>query len=329
MTISPPRPAHANRPPIAIDRPAVILLLMKLLILGGSGFLSGTIARRALALGWEVHCLTRGRRPLPTGVHPVVADRQDIPAATAALNAASDHWDAVIDCIAYNPAEIRQDLQWFTGRCGRFVFISTDFVYDPDRRRFPQPIDSPLLSDDTYGGNKSRCEQILRDSAGLDWTIFRPCHIYGPGSLLGCLPRHGRDEKLIDRLRQRQPLTLIGGGHFLQQPIFAPDLASLILAACANPRSIRQTYPAAGPQIAESVHYYHILADALRVPLEIIDLPVGEYLNSNPLDRPFLCHRIYDLSPLSEHGLPTPATPLEEGLNLHLRWILNPAGTPL
>jgi len=296
---------------------------MRLLLLGGSGFFSGTIARMALEQGWEVDGLTRGRRPMPDGVRPIPADRHDIPAATAALNAAADSWDVVVDCIAFTAAEMEQDLRWFTGRAGRFIFISTDFVYDPAQRRFPQPVDSPLMNDDSYGGNKARCEKLLRQSTGLPWTIFRPCHIYGPGSQLGCLPRHARDDQLIARLRRGEPLTLVGGGHFLQQPIFAADLARLVLAAALNVRSIRQTYPAAGAEMAESRHYYQLLADELNVPLHIQEIPVVEHLRLNPADRPFLCHRIYDLSTLADHHLPLPATPLSRGLNLHLGWLLN------
>ncbi|SVE24981.1 uncharacterized protein METZ01_LOCUS477835, partial [marine metagenome] len=32
-----------------------------LLIVGGSGFVSGTVARRAVASGWRVWAVTRGR----------------------------------------------------------------------------------------------------------------------------------------------------------------------------------------------------------------------------------------------------------------------------
>ena len=44
-----------------------------LLIVGGSGFVSGTVARRAVAAGWRVWVVTRGRQPLPDGVVAVVA----------------------------------------------------------------------------------------------------------------------------------------------------------------------------------------------------------------------------------------------------------------
>ena len=47
-----------------------------LLIVGGSGFVSGTVARRAVASGWRVWAVTRGRLPMPDGVIAIVADRE-------------------------------------------------------------------------------------------------------------------------------------------------------------------------------------------------------------------------------------------------------------
>lgn len=44
---------------------------MKILILGGSGGLSGTLARMALKQGNEVWTVTGGKRSLLEGVHPI------------------------------------------------------------------------------------------------------------------------------------------------------------------------------------------------------------------------------------------------------------------
>ena len=46
----------------------------KALIIGGSGGLSGRLATMAQA-EYDVWVLTRGKRPLPDGVHPLTADR--------------------------------------------------------------------------------------------------------------------------------------------------------------------------------------------------------------------------------------------------------------
>jgi nucleoside-diphosphate-sugar epimerase len=158
---------------------------------GGSGFVSGTLARTALALGHEVWAVTRGQRPPLPGVRALCADRKDPAAFQAAVEAAGVRWDFAVDCIGYEVEDAKQDLSVIAPRTGHLVFISTDFVFDPGRRRFPQPFDHPApLTDDTSGGKKRLCELAL--FAGIPestrWTVFRPCPIYGPGSNLGCRP---------------------------------------------------------------------------------------------------------------------------------------------
>lgn len=296
----------------------------KILIIGGSGFLSGTLARACLEAGHRTWAITRGARPLPAGIIGLRADRHDAKAFEAAVAQTGEHWDLVVDCIGFDPADARQDLAVFRQRANHLVFISTDFVYDPPRRSFPQRLDAPCLMNETYGGKKRRCELELIDAdpGPMRWTILRPCHIYGPGSLLGCLPDHGRDPKLIDRLRAGEALRLAGGGHFLQQPVFAPDLARLILAIGGHPEAHGWTYPAAGPDIVESRRYYQIIADILGVELRVEELKVSDYLRDQPQSAPHLCHRVYDLTALQNDGLPLPATPLVEGLAQHVRSLL-------
>jgi nucleoside-diphosphate-sugar epimerase len=296
-----------------------------LLVVGGSGFVSGTMARRAVAAGWRVWVLTRGQRPLPEGVLPIVADRKDTSAFETAITAAMQaarihHFDLVADCIGYDPDDALQDVAVFRERAKQLVFVSTDFVFDPAHRQFPQgEVTEQYLVDslpDSYGGKKRLCEQILLngETGDMAWTVVRPCHIYGPGSLLGCLPTHGRDKQLLERLRAEEPLRLVGGGHFLQQPILAQDLTDLMLGLKGRTDLHQRIFQAAGPDIVESVTYYRIIADILAVELRVEEIAVGEFLSQNPASAPFLCHRIYDLASLQQAALPTPATPLATGL---------------
>lgn len=294
---------------------------IRLLIIGGSGFVSGTLARAAVEHGHQVAAITRGLRPLPPGVLALVADRKVPGALAQAVADSGAEWDMVVDCIGYEPEDARQDVAVFAGRCGHLVFISTDFVYDPAKRAFPQPFDNPYFIPNGYGGKKRLCELELEqgDLRGSQWTVFRPCHIYGPGSQLGCLPLHGRDPELISRMRAREALKLVGGGHFLQQPIFARDLAGLILSSHGNALCHRGVFCSAGPDIIESRRYYEIIADCLGVALRVEELPVAETLRQQPDLAPFACHRIYDLSPLRLAGLRVPNTPIVEGLEEHVR----------
>lgn len=297
---------------------------MKVLIVGGSGFLSGTVARAAREAGHAAWVVTRGRRPLPEGMRAVIADRDAGDALERAVAATGERWDLVIDCIGFTADHARQDLAAFTGRAGQLVFVSTDFVLDPTDRS--GAVDETYDRFDThsaYGRGKREAELALLGGGGaLPVTIVRPCHIYGPGSRLGCLPRHGRDPELIQRLRAGETLRLVGGGAYQQQPIFAPDLAEVLLSVAGNARAHGQVYFAAGPDVVPSREYYALVAEALGVSLRVEPVDAGEHLREKPGDRSFLCDRVYDLSKLRRDGLHVPATPLRDGLGVHVASLL-------
>lgn len=295
---------------------------LDILLIGGSGFVSGTLARRALAAGHRVWAVTRGQRPLPEGVVPLVADRRVPGALEEAVARAALTWDLAVDCIGYDPQDARQDVEAVGTRAGHLVFISTDFVYEPGQRHFPQPEAGAAYVTEGYGGKKRQCEEVLAASQALRWTVLRPCHIYGPGSLLGCLPRHGRDPGLLERLREGQELALVGGGYFLQQPILAADLADLVLSLAGNAASYGGIFNAAGPQIVESRRYYGIIADILGVELCVKEVPVDQHLAAEPGSAPFLCHRVYALDRLEQSGASIPATSLESGLRQQVEALL-------
>jgi nucleoside-diphosphate-sugar epimerase len=287
-----------------------------LLILGGSGFVSGTLARRAVDAGFAVSIVTRGKRPLPHNVTSIVVDRREREAFAQQMAMLNREWDLVVDTIGYEPEDARQDIACFRMRARQLIFISSDFVFDPSRRRFPQPEEGEFLQDGSYGAKKRLCELEFEqaDCGSLAWTVVRPCHIYGPGSQLGCLPMHGRDPNLIAKLRSGQPLELVGGGYFLQQPIFAQDLADLILSIYEKSACRNQIYNSVGPEIVESRTYYQIIADILQAQLRITEVPVDSYYAAHPEAASFLCHRIYDMQKLRSSGALVPSTPLAQGL---------------
>ncbi len=298
---------------------------MNILLIGGSGFVSGTLADVALNAGHSVWAVTRGQRALAEGVRPIKADRRERAAFADAIVATDQSWDLVVDCIGYEVADAEQDVAVFRERARQLVFISTDFVYDPGHRVFPQAEETDYYLSDGYGGKKRACERALQqsDTGDMAWTVVRPCHIYGPGSLLGCLPLHGRDPELIEKLRRGETLTLIGGGHFLQQPIYAADLARTILSCAGNGNSHGQIYVTAGPDIVESKKFYQIIGEILGVAIKFEELPVQQFLAEQPDRASFCCHRIYDMSKLRAHGLYVPATPLVEGLRTHVESMIS------
>ena len=300
--------------------------IRSILVLGGSGFLSGAVARLARERCDDVTVLTRGQRPVPDGVAQLVADRNDAEGFHAAIVGADRSWDLVVDVICFSGEHALQDVAHFRDRARRLVLISTDFVYSPSRRRLfmsPEADDPTDYTDAGYGGGKRAAELVLQtaDTGDMAWTVLRPGHIFGPGSQLGCLPHHARDPNLLAHLRAGEPIRLVGGGHFIQHPIYVQDLADIILRAAASGVARDRIYNVAGPAAIESWRYYQIVADILGVPLEIEETPVAAYLAEHPDRAPFLCHRLYDTSSLHRDGL-APTTPIATALEHHVASLL-------
>jgi len=162
---------------------------MKLLILGGTAWLGGEIARSAVDSGHEVTCVARGTA-IPAGAHLVIADRDD---DDALHEVARSHWDAVID-VARQPGHVRRAVRDLAASADRYIFVSTGNVYasqaqvgaDEDAQRL-----APLASDsyddpEDYGAAKVAGEQAVLEGFGPERSmIARSGLIGGPGDTSG------------------------------------------------------------------------------------------------------------------------------------------------
>jgi nucleoside-diphosphate-sugar epimerase len=294
---------------------------MKLLVLGGSGFVGSALVGTAVAAGHVVTVLTRGSRPLPGGVSELVGDRTDHRVMVECFDRAGDSWDIVVDCIGYTAQDTQQDVDLFAQRAGHLVFVSSDAVLDLESPLFPKGEECGFGQTE-YGSSKRAAEVILEEAetGRMRWTILRPTHVYGPGSWLGCQPWHLRDPSLIDRLERGESLRLIGGGRFLQQPIAVNDLALLILSCAGNAAVHRKAVLAAGPDTIEARGYYQVVAEALGVALSVEEVPVSEFVGEHPELAFVAAHRAYgDVgASLLKLGLHVPQTRLRAGLLGHV-----------
>jgi nucleoside-diphosphate-sugar epimerase len=296
---------------------------MKLLIIGGTGFLSSALVEESLAAGHEVTIVTRGRRSSApaSGVQQIVADRSDLPAFRSAVQ--GQEFDAVLDAICFTPEQARQDVECFAGRAGRLVMISTDFVYSV-RGPLPIPIPETALREapTEYGRNKAAAEDVLLGASGdLAASVLRPPHIVGAGGLLGTGSLQGRDPALPARLRRGEPIILLEGGALLIQPADRRDIARACLAVLAAPATIGRAYNIAGPDAVTTRRYYEIVAEALGVPLTVASLPSDVYLGAFPNNAPFARHRAYALEALAHDADFRPTISLESSLQETLAWL--------
>lgn len=151
------------------------------LILGGTGWLSGRIARRMLTNGATVMCLARGGRPSPEGASLVLADRDD-PAAYDTVSGRD--WDHVID-ISSTARHVEAAVDALGTRAARWTYVSSMSVYSDDATVGADetaPVHAPAEPGDEYeyGAQKVAAENAVR-ALGERSLIVRPGLIVGDG----------------------------------------------------------------------------------------------------------------------------------------------------
>ena len=158
---------------------------MKLLVLGGTRFLSQEVAAQAVTRGWDVTCACRGQSgPVPDGATHLPWDR-----AEAVPDAVTDGgWDAVVD-VTRLPSQARSAVA--ATAYAHWVFVSTISVYADNSSPAMEPLVEPVTDDvdlavdpEAYGGMKVACEQAVRSVASSS-VVARPGLIVGPGDPTG------------------------------------------------------------------------------------------------------------------------------------------------
>lgn len=199
---------------------------MRLLVLGGTRFLSREIATRAVARGWEVTCACRGESgTVPDGATHLRWDRGD----DAPDDLSDGGWDAVVD-VARLPSHVRRavaavpDAHW--------VFVSTVNVYADNGSPAMEPLVEPVTEDvdlatdpEAYGAMKVACESIVRAGAASSMVV-RPGLIAGPGDPTG------RFGYWPARLARGGEVLAPGTPDDVVQVIDVRDLAEWVLDAC-------------------------------------------------------------------------------------------------
>ncbi len=169
---------------------------MRLLILGGSGFIGSHQVRYALSRGHAVTIFNRGKThpgALPVGIEQLLGDRH------GALNALKGRrWDVVIDNPTTLPVWVRDVAAILKGNVDRYIFISTISVYADnskpgadetgavERYTGTDPMrETPETLKDSkgalYGPLKALSEQEAQKQFPGQALVIRPGLIVGPG----------------------------------------------------------------------------------------------------------------------------------------------------
>jgi len=272
------------------------VLEMKILFIGGTGNISSSASRLALAAGHDLWLLNRGLRStvLP-GAHSLPGDVKD-PASL--LLALGEHtFDVVVNWIAFTPEDIERDVSLFSGRTGHYVFISSASIYE-------KPVRHPVITEATplhnpfwvYSQKKIQCEELLQrawkeDSFPL--TIVRPSHTY---DTIWPVMIGGGDFTYADRIRRGAPIIVHGDGTSLWAVTHAEDFAVGFLGLLGHPDALGRAFHITSDERLTWNRIYQTIGEALGKEPIMVHIPSDWLAHREPsLRGPLLGDKMYSV----------------------------------
>ncbi len=215
---------------------------MRILVLGGTGFIGPHLVRFALERGHTVTLFNRGRTNthLFPDVEKLVGDRNDNLSALEGRR-----WDAVIDNSGYTPQQVGMSVKLLKDACDQYLFTSTRSVYTDftqavmDEDAPVGPKDIPESEWDGYGPNKVLAERAVQEGFGARTLITRPPVIVGPGD------RSDRFTYWVDRIDDGGDILVQGDPTDPLQFIDVRDLSEFYIHLLEH--SITGIYNTEGP----------------------------------------------------------------------------------
>lgn len=156
---------------------------MKILVLGGTVFLSKAVTAEAVRRGHDVVCGARGASgDVPEGARLVSIDRN----RTGAFDQlAGERFDAVVDVSKYSVNWVRDALEAFGATTPHWTFVSSISVYaDHATSELLPPLEddpSAEFTAERYGSVKVASENAVREAVGGREFVVRAGLITGPG----------------------------------------------------------------------------------------------------------------------------------------------------
>ena len=284
---------------------------MRVLVIGGTEFISVHLVQALLRDGHEVAALNRGRHPerMPKDARTIVCDRKDWTALKTAL--AAERFDGLVD-ITYAPTtgeDVEALLAALSGRVGHAIFVSTGRVHD-----HAQPM--PLAEDaprNLYWGDYARLKIAGEDAymrSGVPATIVRPTHVYGP------LNTRNNETFFFDRLLRGRPILVPGHGGWLRQFGHVEDLADAMTAILGDQRAFGQAYNVTGEEIVTQVGFVDLIADVVKRPARLVYVAKAPFGQNLVYD----AHAVYTTAKLRRELGIAPRYTLAAGLAQTFEW---------
>lgn len=151
--------------------------MKKVLVTGGTVFVSKFVAEYYVKKGYEVYVLNRNTKPQVDDVKLIEADRNNLGGVLKGY-----YFDVVLDIVPYTSTDV-ENLVSALDRFDEYIMISSSAVY-PETEKQPFVEEGRIGENKfwgAYGTNKIAAEQTLQKLVPNAY-ILRPPYLYGQGN---------------------------------------------------------------------------------------------------------------------------------------------------
>jgi uncharacterized protein YbjT (DUF2867 family) len=241
---------------------------MKVLVTGGTGFVGRNVVRELRSNGHDVFLLARNQKAKRlqdfVRAHSATIRAGDVTAAET-LAGCCDGMDAIVHLVGIISEVGTQTYERVHTEGTRNLL---EAAQRSKVKRFVQmsALGTRANAVARYHRSKWAAEELVRASP-LDWTIFRPSIIYGPGD--GFV-------NLFAKIARRSPLIpVIGNGGNRFQPIAVENVARAFVGALDQSESVGQTLNLAGPEIFTFDQLIDAILEVMNKRRLKLHLPLG------------------------------------------------------
>jgi nucleoside-diphosphate-sugar epimerase len=249
---------------------------MKILFIGGTGIISTACTALAATRGFALTLLSRGQHQsqLPPGVKTLTSDIND-PSLPEKIERES--FDAVVDWIAFTPADIERNLKLFRGRTRQFVFISSASAYQKPQAHYLITESTPLANPYwDYSRNKIACEERLMrayQEEGFPVTIVRPSLTYGESLIPLVLNSWQQSYTAADRMIRGKKMIVPGDGSSLWVVTHNTDFAKGLIGLLGQSQAIGHAFHITSDEVLTWDQLFRIVGAAVGVEPQLVHIP--------------------------------------------------------